>query len=269
MELGDADRRILARLGVRFGLLHLYVAELLKPAANEARACSGCPAAARPSCRRQAGRCCGPRRRAARDLLAVGFAGFGGFALRVDILERVAARVAPRQDAPRGSRRRPRSLPRPAWRDELGVLVAALGLPAPDGAGGGTAEFTACPGAASPPGRPAAPTRRAADAGSPFAALARLKAAPEPWRRRPAPRQMAVARAVHPQPRPRRGSRRGAAGAGERPTRRQDAQLVRPGDVVTLTEPARVQVVRVRALGERRGPAVEARLLYEEITRLE
>ena len=36
-------------------------------------------------------------------------------------------------------------------------------------------------------------------------------------------------------------------------------QLVRPGDVITLTEPARVRVVRVRALGERRGPAVEAR----------
>jgi ribosome-associated heat shock protein Hsp15 len=46
-------------------------------------------------------------------------------------------------------------------------------------------------------------------------------------------------------------------------------QLVRPGDVITLTEPVRVRVVRVRALGERRGPAVEARLLYEEITRLE
>jgi ribosome-associated heat shock protein Hsp15 len=46
-------------------------------------------------------------------------------------------------------------------------------------------------------------------------------------------------------------------------------QLVRPGDVITLTEPAQVRVVRVRALGERRGPAVEARLLYEELARLE
>jgi ribosome-associated heat shock protein Hsp15 len=46
-------------------------------------------------------------------------------------------------------------------------------------------------------------------------------------------------------------------------------QLVRPGDVITLTEPARVRVVRVRALGERRGPAVEARLLYEELARLD
>jgi ribosome-associated heat shock protein Hsp15 len=46
-------------------------------------------------------------------------------------------------------------------------------------------------------------------------------------------------------------------------------QLVRTGDVITLTEPARVRVVRVRALGERRGPATEARQLYEELTRLE
>lgn len=46
-------------------------------------------------------------------------------------------------------------------------------------------------------------------------------------------------------------------------------QLVRPGDVITLTEPMRVRVLRVLALGERRGPAPEARLLYEEITRLD
>jgi ribosome-associated heat shock protein Hsp15 len=46
-------------------------------------------------------------------------------------------------------------------------------------------------------------------------------------------------------------------------------QLVRPGDVITLTETCRVRVLRVLALGERRGPAPEARLLYEEIARLE
>ena len=44
-------------------------------------------------------------------------------------------------------------------------------------------------------------------------------------------------------------------------------QLVRPGDVITLTEREQVRVLRVRALGERRGPAVEARGLYEEIAR--
>ena len=46
-------------------------------------------------------------------------------------------------------------------------------------------------------------------------------------------------------------------------------QLVRPGDVITLTEREHVRVLRVRALGERRGPAVEARGLYEEIARVE
>lgn len=46
-------------------------------------------------------------------------------------------------------------------------------------------------------------------------------------------------------------------------------QLVRPGDVITLTEQRQVRVLRVRALGERRGPATEARGLYDEITLLE
>lgn len=42
-------------------------------------------------------------------------------------------------------------------------------------------------------------------------------------------------------------------------------QLVRPGDVVTLVDQSTVAVVRVRALGERRGPASEARSLYESV----
>lgn len=44
-------------------------------------------------------------------------------------------------------------------------------------------------------------------------------------------------------------------------------QLVRAGDVITLTQPERLRVLRVQALGERRGPAAEARLLYEELAR--
>jgi ribosome-associated heat shock protein Hsp15 len=46
-------------------------------------------------------------------------------------------------------------------------------------------------------------------------------------------------------------------------------QLVRPGDVITLAEPNGVRVLRVRALGSRRGPAPEARGLYDELTRLD
>jgi ribosome-associated heat shock protein Hsp15 len=46
-------------------------------------------------------------------------------------------------------------------------------------------------------------------------------------------------------------------------------QLVRPGDVITLTEQQQVRVLRVRALGDRRGPAGEARGLYEELARVD
>lgn len=42
-------------------------------------------------------------------------------------------------------------------------------------------------------------------------------------------------------------------------------QLVRPGDVLTLRQGGRLDVVRVLDLGRRRGPATEARLLYEEL----
>ena len=46
-------------------------------------------------------------------------------------------------------------------------------------------------------------------------------------------------------------------------------QLVRPGDVLTMTEPAGVRVLKVLALGDRRGPATEARVLYEELAALD
>jgi len=42
-------------------------------------------------------------------------------------------------------------------------------------------------------------------------------------------------------------------------------QPVRPGSVLTFPHARTIRVVRVLALGERRGPAREARTLYEEI----
>lgn len=41
---------------------------------------------------------------------------------------------------------------------------------------------------------------------------------------------------------------------------------VRPGDVVTVGLPARVCVLRVEAVAERRGPAVAARALYTDLS---
>ena len=44
------------------------------------------------------------------------------------------------------------------------------------------------------------------------------------------------------------------------------SQSVRPGDVLTVTVGPRVRILKVTALGVRRGPAPEARLLYEDLT---
>ena len=44
------------------------------------------------------------------------------------------------------------------------------------------------------------------------------------------------------------------------------SRAVVPGDVLTLTLPTRVRILKVVAPGERRGPASEAATLYEDLT---
>ncbi|MFA5901629.1 MAG: RNA-binding S4 domain-containing protein [Hyphomicrobium sp.] len=44
------------------------------------------------------------------------------------------------------------------------------------------------------------------------------------------------------------------------------AQTVRPGDVLTIAIKRTVQLVRVVGIAERRGPAVAAQALYEQLT---
>ncbi|MFI4988368.1 MAG: RNA-binding S4 domain-containing protein, partial [Alphaproteobacteria bacterium] len=46
-------------------------------------------------------------------------------------------------------------------------------------------------------------------------------------------------------------------------------QAVKPGDVLTFPQGSHIRVVKVLALGERRGPAEEARLLYEDLAPVE
>ena len=41
---------------------------------------------------------------------------------------------------------------------------------------------------------------------------------------------------------------------------------VRPGQILTFPQGPHIRVVRVLALGSRRGPATEARLLYDELS---
>ena len=43
------------------------------------------------------------------------------------------------------------------------------------------------------------------------------------------------------------------------------AHGVRPGDVLTFPQERVIRVVRVRGLGLRRGPAIEARALYDDL----
>ncbi|MES0861547.1 RNA-binding S4 domain-containing protein [Ruegeria sp. SCPT10] len=44
------------------------------------------------------------------------------------------------------------------------------------------------------------------------------------------------------------------------------AQAVGPGDVLTFPQARTVRVVKVEALGDRRGPASEAQTLYSDLT---
>ena len=44
------------------------------------------------------------------------------------------------------------------------------------------------------------------------------------------------------------------------------AQGVGPGDVLTFPQARRIRVIRVIALGSRRGPAAEAQALYDDVT---
>jgi ribosome-associated heat shock protein Hsp15 len=43
------------------------------------------------------------------------------------------------------------------------------------------------------------------------------------------------------------------------------SQTIKPGDVLTIALPSAVRVLRIEALGRRRGPPAEACLLYAEL----
>lgn len=46
----------------------------------------------------------------------------------------------------------------------------------------------------------------------------------------------------------------------------QPSRAVGPGDVLTVVKEKQLYVVRIAAVGERRGPAPEAQALYEDLT---
>ena len=170
-DLTAADRKLLARLGVRLGLCHLFVPDLLKPAACVARARLLRVFLGRPVAPAPPGRTVlrAPWPAPPDRLLSIGFAAFDGFALRVDMLERVAAAVRARaRDAASFSVPAAMAAEAGLSREELGVLVPALGYRlAPPGDG------TTYPRLAGRRPRPA--PRRTPPAHSPFAVLAALR----------------------------------------------------------------------------------------------
>lgn len=66
-----------------------------------------------------------------------------------------------------------------------------------------------------------------------------------------------------------RGLAAGLAGSGRLRINREHvtrpAQSVRPGDVLTFPQGDRIRVIRIDAVGQRRGPAPEARALYTDL----
>ncbi len=44
------------------------------------------------------------------------------------------------------------------------------------------------------------------------------------------------------------------------------SQTVKPGDVLTVTLGPSVRILKIVGMGERRGPAIEARTLYDDLT---
>ena len=179
--LNDAGRKALARLGVRFGLIRLYLPALLKPAAIEALALLY-------ALKTNAGPVLPPP---GRTVLrggeiadpawaeALGFVPLDALALRVDVAERLAAalRGLARSNDPGAAQAFPADLAAGAGlkRDELLAVMPALGFKARlDGEGLRLARRR--PERKRPPAARKAAAMRGGDA-SPFAVLAGLKVA--------------------------------------------------------------------------------------------
>ncbi len=174
-HLGEADRVALGRLGVRFGRFHLYLADLLKPAAIEARLRLTrlwlgldipLPPRGRTVLREL------PEGVPEAAWRRFGYAALAGLALRVDTLERLAAglRAKARETGGFGL---PPELAAEAGlgRGELARVIEALGFQVEAGEGPAPLYRPAAP-------RPARRERRdpaRGNAGSPFAALAALR----------------------------------------------------------------------------------------------
>ena len=127
-KLGEAERKLLARLGVRFGTESLFLPALLKPEAQRWRATLWCLHRGQPQMPPPpAGRVSLPADHPAAYYEAVGYRRLGALAIRLDMLERFAAELR------KLAREGPISPPAP-WMSQLGIgpedmslLIEAMG----------------------------------------------------------------------------------------------------------------------------------------------
>jgi ATP-dependent RNA helicase SUPV3L1/SUV3 len=168
-KLSEADRKIMARLGVRFGIESLFLPALLKPEAQRWRALLWClhrgqpPIPAPPP-----GRVSLPADHPAAYYEAVGYRRLGKHAIRLDMLERFAAELR------KLARQGPISPPA-AWMSQLGIgsedmkgLIEAMGYKPKREGETLTFHHTRKPRRAPPKAKPI-------DEDSPFAVLKRLR----------------------------------------------------------------------------------------------
>ncbi len=189
-QLDAKDRKDLAQLGVRLGVHHFFLPALLKPAAQEALALLVSLLKGTPAWQPSAGRVAlreqeWPTEPAA--LTALGYCRLGaGTALRVDIVERVAARLRKLARGERASFALPDDLVSSAGlgRDEFIELLPSLGFraerPPANGSVLPASDDVRIRRAKPRLHRPSAEHRkvqaRQGPSNSPFAVLARLKA---------------------------------------------------------------------------------------------
>jgi len=168
--LSEPDRKIMARLGVRFGTESLFLPALLKPEAQRWRGVLWCLHRGQPPIPLPpAGRVSLPAELPAAFYDAIGYRRLGKHAIRLDMLERFAAELR------KLARQGPIALPA-SWMSQLGLgaedmhaLIATMGYTAKSGDGG----IVTYHHARKPQNK--RPKVRKVDENSPFAVLKNLR----------------------------------------------------------------------------------------------
>jgi ATP-dependent RNA helicase SUPV3L1/SUV3 len=239
-----AERKVLRDLGVRFGAFTIYVEDVVAPETAWLREIFADLAA--PGWKPEGGLAQLPREALAKEALAYrGLRALSGFAVPIEALERVGD-IARASEA--GFRLSKETLEGFGWSEaQAERVLRGLGfIPA------GKAEGGLWRRRGPPSSRPAAPVVEAAP----------VAGAQEPcridvwlWRARFCKTRALAAKRVA------EGEVR-VARAGEMIVVDKPSRNIRPGDVLAVSFSGRNAQLRVEAIGDRRGPAVEARALY-------